>query len=276
MAAAYALWACIFFGGKDVIIISTKDTTAQEILRRIKLASDHLPKWLRMATTEYNKRSIRFSNNSSIRSISSAKNSARTFSASLLIIDECAFIEGIEEIWAASQPILSTVKNGKVILLSTPNGQSNFFYKMFCDDKNGFVKRELHWNLHPERNDLWKEKQVKDIGPEGFNQEYDCSFLASGDVVIDLNILNEYKNNHMVCDPIVKEQGNDLWIWEYPQQGKRYCLFIDVASGTGPTTVYVMCLILTVLFKWWSTEEKLKPNLLEICWLNWQKDIIMD
>ena len=79
---------------------------------------------------------------------------------SLLIVDEAAFIRNIEDIWVASQATLST--GGGAIVLSTPNGIGNWFHQTWVDAENGingFETIKLKWDLHPERDQNWRQEQ---------------------------------------------------------------------------------------------------------------------
>lgn len=92
-----------------------------------------------------------------------------------IISHNCAFIDGVEEIWLSSQYTLST--GGRAILLSTPNGVGNFFHKTWVDaesGKNNFNTIRLPWNLHPERDQEWRDRQTMLSGVKGAAQECDC------------------------------------------------------------------------------------------------------
>ena len=91
----------------------------------------------------------------------------------------------------------------------------------------------LHWNLHPERNDEWRKEQDKLLGPSLAAQECDCDFITSGQTVIDGVILEEYRENH-TQDPLEKRGiDSNLWIWQPPNYTKDYVLSADVSRGDG-------------------------------------------
>lgn len=232
LLAVYSLWTCLFSSGKSVVVISTTEKTAQEFIRKVRLANSKLPPWMKLETLENSRKEIRFSNNSSIMALSSASNAARSFSASLLILDEAAFIESIADVWTAAQPVLSSVKNGKVIVLSTPNGSGNWFHTMWVDSTNGFNKVILDWSLHPDRDEVWKIKQIEDLGIRKFSQEFGCSFLMSGGTLIDGVIIKYYEDN-VVKEPLEKRRAESIWVWELPRLDERYIIAVDVARGDG-------------------------------------------
>lgn len=84
----------------------------------------------------------------------------------------CAFVDGAEELWASLQQTLST--GGQGILLSTPNGTGNFFHKMWTKAEAGgntFKTLRLPWQVHPERNQEWRDRQDSELGPRLAAQE---------------------------------------------------------------------------------------------------------
>ena len=146
----------------------------------------------------------------------------------------CAFIDNIEETFAAAQPTLST--GGQVMLLSTPNGMGNFFHKMWVKaemGENTFVPVRLPWQVHPERDQAWRDKQDADLGPKFATQECDCDFLTSGDTVFETDDMTWYEET--MCKDPIERRGVDsnLWIWEYPDYTRSYMVSADVARGDG-------------------------------------------
>ena len=119
----------------------------------------------------------------------------------------------------------------------TPNGVGNWFHRMWVGadkKKNDFKTLSLKWDLHPERDEIWREEQTKQLGVKGSSQECDCNFLSSGANVIDLMTLKWYEENPlMVRDRKEARRGEALWIFEEPQQGKSYIVTADVARGDG-------------------------------------------
>jgi hypothetical protein len=92
----------------------------------------------------------------------------------------------------------------------------------------------MPWDLHPERDDEWRRIEGEKIGNlKQAAQEFDCNFLASGENVIDLQIIDWFKRSRM-RDP-VEVQGADrgLWIWQYPDYSRSYIVAADVARGDG-------------------------------------------
>ncbi len=182
LTAAYSLWLMTFHNDKNILCISITQETAKEIVTKVRFANDNLPSWLKVPCVEDNRLSLRLKNGSQIKAVSSAGTAGRSSALSLLIIDEAAFIDGIEEIWLSAQYTLST--GGRAIILSTPNGVGNFFHKTWVEaeeGKNNFKTIRLPWHLHPERDQTWRDKQTELSGVKGAAQECDCLW---GDSVV--------------------------------------------------------------------------------------------
>jgi hypothetical protein len=234
LTAGYSLWMMTFHQDKNILVIATKQDTAKNLVTKVRVMHANLPSWLKQKCVEDNKLSLRYNNGSQVKAVSSGEDSGRSEALSLLILDEAAFIDKIEPIWAAASQTLST--GGKCIALSTPNGIGNWFHKTWVGAEEGindwnFIK--LHWNLHPERNDDWREEQNRLLGPSLAAQECDCDFLTSGQTVIDGVILDEYKQTH-VYDPLEKRGiDSNLWIWQPANYTRDYVVSADVSRGDG-------------------------------------------
>ena len=171
---------------------------------------------LKLIAIENNRLSIRFENGSQIKAVSAAGDAGRSEAVSLLIIDEAAFIEQIGEIWASAQQTLAT--GGGAIVLSTPYGTGNWFHQAWVKaqaGENDFVPIRLPWDVHPERDQTWRDKQDELLGdPRLAAQECDCDFNTSGDTVFYNEYIEFYEQTY-IKEPI-ERRGVDknLWVWE--------------------------------------------------------------
>ena len=245
LTAGFALHQMLFNQDYNVLVIATKQEVAKNLVTKVRVMNQYLPSWLKQTTVEDNKLSLRYSNGSQIKATSAAGDAGRSEALSLLVFDEAAFIDKIEDIWISSQSTLST--GGNAIILSTPNGVGNFFHKTWVgaeEDENGFNTIRLHWSVHPERNQSWRDEQEILLGPKGAAQECDCDFVSSGDTVIDPQLLMFYKES-FVQEPVEKTgfDGN-LWKWEYPNYQKSYMVVADVARGD--STDYSACHVIDI------------------------------
>lgn len=234
LTAGYALWMMTFQQDKNILVIATKQETAKNLVTKVRVMHANLPGWLKQPCVEDNKLSLRYKNGSQIKAVASSEESGRSEALSLLIIDEAAFIEKIDTIWGAAQQTLAT--GGRALVISTPNGVGNFFHKTWVGAENGtndfnFIK--LHWSVHPEREQEWRDEQDKLLGPSLAAQECDCDFITSGRGVIDGLLLENLKESS-VREPIEKRGiDSNYWIWQPPNYTKNYVVSADVSRGDG-------------------------------------------
>ena len=232
LTAGYSLWMMTFHQDKNILVIATKQEVAKNLVTKVRVMHANLPSWLKQTCVEDNKLSLRYKNGSQIKAVASGEEAGRSEALSLLILDEAAFIDKIDTIWAAASQTLST--GGQCIALSTPNGVGNWFHRTWMDSEDGlndfnFIK--LHWTLHPDREQEWRDDQDKLLGPSLAAQECDCDFITSGQSVVDGVILEEYRTTQ-VKDPIEKRGiDSNVWIWEPPNYTKDYVVCADVSRG---------------------------------------------
>jgi hypothetical protein len=234
LSAGYALWKMIFNSDFNVLVIATKQDVAKNLVTKVRVMHELLPSWLKGGSMEDNKLSLRLHNGSQIKAIASSPDAGRSEALSLLIFDEAAFIDDIDEIWVAAQSTLST--GGSCIALSTPNGVGNWFHQTWLgaeESRNPFNTIRLHWTVHPERDQKWRDQQEELLGIKKAAQECDCDFVSSGETVIEPETLMFYKETY-IQEPIEKGgfDGN-LWKWEHPDYSKSYMVTADVARGDG-------------------------------------------
>lgn len=182
LIAGYALWMILFQSDKNVLVVAIDQNTSKNLVTKVRVMFDSLPSWLKMKTVEANRLSMRLSNGSQIKAVSSTGTSGRSEALSLVIIDEAAFVDNAEELWASLQQTLST--GGQGILLSTPNGTGNFFHQMWTraelgDPNNKFKTKRLPWQVHPDRNQAWRDRQDQELGVRLAAQECDCLWGSS-------------------------------------------------------------------------------------------------
>lgn len=250
LVGSFALLEMIFKSNYKVLIIATTQDVAKNLLHKVRIMYSNLPVWLRPKVVDDSKLQLSFTNGSSIKAVSSSKHAGRSEALSLLIIDEAAFIERIDDIWTASQLTLAT--GGSAILLSTPNGQGNLFHRLFAQAETGeapeglepFNPIRLKWDLHPERDQTWRDQQTFNMGARQAAQECDVDFITSGNAVVEGEIIEWYKAN-TVQEPVERRgMGKDFWIYKYPEPGKSYAVIADVARGDG--TDHSACIIVDI------------------------------
>lgn len=233
LTAAYALWLMIFKKDQSILALAPTQEKAKNIVDKVRFAYWELPSWLKVGALEDNKLSLILNNGSKIKAASGASDSARGYTANVLILDEAAFIENAEDLWGSAQQTLAT--GGRAILLSTPNGMDGFFHKYWSDSEvgeNNFIPVKLRWDVHPDRSQKWRDDQDKELGKRMASQECDCDFLSSGDTYFDSEDLDYYSEH--VEEPFeTRGPQKDYWIWEYPDPMKNYMVIVDTGRGDG-------------------------------------------
>ena len=184
----YALWFSIFSTGKRCLVVAHRRESAEEFITKLKTAYEFLPDWLKPSCTLYSKSTVEFDTKSVVKAITSNPHAARSFSATVFLVDEAAFIDDADEVIKGIMPTVSS-GDGKLIAISSPNGNSdaNWFYKTFTFAKaglNGWRWFELPWHVCNAyvKNPKFKEEQIRlDNGNiDKFSQEYECFPAGSG------------------------------------------------------------------------------------------------
>ena len=234
ISAAYAVWFMLFHRDKNILVIATKFQTAANLVKKVKNIMQYLPEWMRVAKIKVdNRTSFELSNGSQIKAASTSGDAGRSEALSLLVIDEAAHIDGLDDLWTGLYPTLST--GGRCIALSTPNGVGNWFHKTYIAADNGesdFKPVNLPWDVHPERDQTWFEKETKNMSRRQIAQELECNFNSSGETVIHPEDLERLVFS--VRDPMYRTGfDRNLWLWEQYSPEYTYLLVADVARGDG-------------------------------------------
>ena len=229
---SYLLHYAIFNDNVNIGILANKLTTSRELLGRLQLAYENLPKWMQQGIVSWNKGSLELENGSKIMAASTSSSAVRGMSFNIIFLDEFAFVPThiAEQFFSSVYPTISSGKSTKVIIISTPNGM-NMFYKLWHDaerGKNEYVTTEVHWSQVPGRDAKWKEQTIANTSQRQFTQEFECEFLGSVDTLIAASKLRT-----MVYDDPITNNNKGLVVYENPQKDHDYIITVDVARGVG-------------------------------------------
>lgn len=258
LVAAYAFWLAFFHADRNIIMVSRTEREAVSLLKKAKYGYKHMPKWMLQRgptqAIEHQQR-IEFDNGSKVVSMPSASDPARGESASLVIVDEWAFLPNPEEAWASIEPVADV--GGRIIGLSTANGWGEFFHTMWVGAETGtnqFKTFFAPWSANEQRDDNWYKAKQASMLPWILAQEYptdpDEAFIRSGRAVFDLEALEravvpqefelgflhdlggvrsfewrpaQHRNEFDLADP--------LRVWQHPEEDLVYTIGADVAEG---------------------------------------------
>ncbi|MCJ7651480.1 MAG: terminase family protein, partial [Candidatus Lokiarchaeota archaeon] len=230
-AVSYLLHYAIFNDSVNIAILANKAQTAKDLLARLQLAYENLPKWLQQGVKIWNKASLELDNGSKIIAASTSASSVRGGTYNIIFLDEFAFIANniAEEFFRSTYPTITSGKNTKVIVVSTPNGM-NMYYKLWTEAErklNEYVTTEVHWSEVPGRDQKFKEQTIANTGIDSWNQEFECSFLGSAGTLI-----SAAKINTLIYDkPISRSNGLD--IYKQPEKDHLYLIIVDCSEGVG-------------------------------------------
>lgn len=141
-------------------------------------------------------------------------------SVSVVVLDEAAFLDGAEQIFTAVQPTMATLGDqGKLIMISTPNGLGNMFSNLWhtAEEWNKF---KIHYSDIPiyAKDPKWAEKTKRrsKLTDRAFRQEYELDFVASDAQIYQPDLVE------LACNGECIEAG---FI------GREYVMAIDPAAG---------------------------------------------
>ena len=226
---SYLLHYAVFNDSVNIGILANKAATARELLGRLQTAYENLPKWMQQGIIAWNKGSLELENGSKILAASTSASAVRGMSFNILFLDEFAFVPNhvADSFFASVYPTITSGKNTKVIIVSTPHGM-NHFYRLWHDAEKGkseYIPTDVHWSEVPGRDSKWKETTIANTSESQFKVEFECEFLGSVDTLIAPSKLRS-----MVYDnPIKQNAGLDVYI--ETQKNHDYVITIDVARG---------------------------------------------
>ena len=293
ISCAYALWLCLFAPGKVVLLFSKGQDDANELLRRVKVLYERLPEWMRDALPQIvtsNTTKLEFNNESRIESLPATQSAGRGRTASLVILDEAAFLQWATTLYTALKPVIDG--GGQFIILSTANGLGNLFHRLWTKAKKGqnkFFCIFLPWFVRPGRTADWMlDVRAEADDPASVQQEYPATsneaFISSGRARFNglwirriaerIERLARRPLDAMGLSPQLADMPG-LTVWEQAKLGCRYVLGADVASGKEGGD-YSAAVVLEIVppSLWAKLFGRRKPRLREVASLHghWEPD----
>ncbi len=240
---SYLLHYAVFNDSVNIGILANKAATARELLGRLQTAYENLPKWMQQGIIAWNKGSLELENGSKILAASTSASAVRGMSFNILFLDEFAFVPNhvADSFFASVYPTITSGKNTKVIIVSTPHGM-NHFYRMWHDaekGKNEYIPTDVHWSEVPGRDEKWKKTTIKNTSEAQFKVEFECEFLGSVNTLIAPSKLRTL----IYDNPIQRNAGLD--VYENPIQDHDYVMTVDVARGVGEDYSAFVCVDIT-------------------------------
>ena len=229
VVAIFLLWRSMFNSHEVSALLANKISVAKETLKKFKIAYEQLPRFLQVGIEKFNTEECSFENGSRVIAAATTSSAIRGFTITNLILDEFAMVDQnvAEDFYVSVVPTISSGKNTRLIITSTPLGL-NFFWKLWkgaVDKVNGFIPVFADWSRNPDRNQSWADNELKTIGEIKFNQEYACQFLGSSHTLIQAKYIIG-----MAADVPINET-EDFKIYKHPEHKRVYLLSVDTAEG---------------------------------------------
>ena len=228
----------VFNEAKNVGILAHKADMSREVLERTKQALELLPDFLQPGVVIWNQGDIELENGCKIGAYSSSPDAVRGNSFALIYLDEAAFVERFDDTWKAILPVISSGRESRIILTTTPNGINHFYdlWQAALSGKSGFIPYETVWTAVKERlydkddnfddGYQWSSMQIGASSLEAFSQEHCGEFMGS-----EGTLISGFKLSKMTW--IEKLATDNFTRYESPIEGHKYILAVDPAEGRG-------------------------------------------
>ncbi len=224
--------------GATILVISRKEKIAAHLANMCRLAYETARRPGKPKVVTDNRQEFGVEGGGRLIVETASESAGRSFTSYWLLYDEFAFLPWQELMWKAAQPTISA--SGNVTLVSTPNGQGDEFERLFNKhadparlQETGEIGLEESrwrifrwpWQIHPQRDEAWKVRQLESLTRRDFAQEHDCDFLSSGEVIFQSKYL---------------DQALERWPAVHNRAPGRVVLSLDVAGEGRDETVLTM------------------------------------
>jgi hypothetical protein len=181
ICAIKALHYALFHPNSLVIVASPSLRQSGEFLRKARQAAAKTG--IRPRRDGENRCSLALPNGSRIIGLPENEDTIRGFSAvGLLIIDEASRVS--DELYDALRPMLATAENGALWLMSTPNGQSGFFYREWSGEMP-WVRIKATAEECPRIPAEFLRAERLTMSDEIYRREYGCEFVRGEGFLFD-------------------------------------------------------------------------------------------
>lgn len=249
--ASYMLWRACREPGFLGVVLSKGQSDTMNVSRRIRMMADSCPELIELATK--NLTDMRIAGGGRLLFRPATPNGVRGLeSVSVLFFDEAGFIPQIDLLYTAAVPSTELCgRDARIILMSTPYGQSGFFYERLISgngsrdlleeaelcragnssgfrkwvDENGWAKCLIHWRAHPiysaDPNYIETTMARKQLTETTARQEYDLHFTVD-----DFSVF-----------PAEAVKACARGSWEGPDPEGAYFMGVDTSTVGGDFTV---------------------------------------
>lgn len=250
LVLAFALWLMLFSPAATILLFSKRDDEAIELLDfRLKGMYERLPAFLKCQDVlTSNSHEWELSNGS--RALSFPTTGGRSYTATMVVVDEADFIPDLGAVISATQPTIDA--GGRMVVLSsanklTPLSRFKTLFRAAIAKTVSYVAVFLAWNVAPWRTPEWYAQKRADAERldelDDLNKEYPTTWAealapAAKDKRIryawieqcyyELDLLPENRKRNLESTAPAIE---GLTLYRLPEPGKKYVLGADPAEG---------------------------------------------
>jgi len=176
-AAVLALHEALHSPDSVTVLVSPSQRQSSELFRKVVELRDRLP--YRPQLLEDNRLSMHVQGGGRVLSLPGSEQTIRGISAvSLLIEDEAARVD--DDLYRSVRPMLA-VRNGRLVLMSTPFGKRGHFYQEWTDGGDAWTRVRVPASEVPRISAGFLEEEKAALGAWWYQQEYDCTFVEAED-----------------------------------------------------------------------------------------------
>jgi hypothetical protein len=248
--AIYVSWYVLFHEDCNILLLSETGTKAKDLLKKIKEIQDYLPFYMQVGLVYDSTQRRIYDNGCTLISENTTENSGVSGSYEFVYWDEMALLDPKlqDQIFTGVFPTMSSFGDkAKFIITSTPRGRNNKFYRVWngatsepdSPDFIPFAYQKVMWNQVPEHDINWEREWRSIMGDEGFDREFNLSFDADGELLLDELNQKKFGNNYT---KYIQYEDNeflkrvlrlhpDFDIGWFADKDRKFHITIDIAGG---------------------------------------------
>lgn len=199
MTSIFICWYLCFHFDKNILMLADVSDTTKEVIDKSWSIYRNLPFYIKPGVINDAVMGKRFDNGCRIIGRNTSSKAGIGFTIDILFMDEFAHIDPtfIEKFYKSVYPTVSSKKNSKVIITSTPNGTNKFYeiYTAALDKINEYIPLRVDWWQVEGRDETWKQQEIANLGNvESFNQEYGLQFFSSDALLLNSDNIKKINN----------------------------------------------------------------------------------
>jgi hypothetical protein len=197
----YLLCRALTERGFAAVIFSKTQQDASELGRRVRAMANSLRGETVRYLTDSNTQ-LAFEGRGTLYFLPASPRAARGIpSCSVLFMDEAAFLEGAAEIYRGAMPTLSMVGDAaKVIVVSTPDTELDWFGQLWHSDEGDWNKVAIHYSQHPiyGADPDWarRTRESRRMTLAAWNSEYELQFGATDTQIYPNELITRASRGH--------------------------------------------------------------------------------